>query len=95
MMKEMLFLLSALALATPLPAAEFHVAPNGTDVNPGTAERPFTTLERARDAVREFKTANGGTLKEAVKVILHGGEYALSRTFELTPQDSGTKNAPV
>jgi len=94
-MKDMFFLLSALTLATSLPVAEFHVAPSGTDINPGTADKPFATLERARDAVREFKAANGGTLKEPVNVILHGGEYALSRTFELTPQDSGSKNAPV
>ncbi len=94
-MKNMLPLWITLTLATSLTAAEFHVAPNGADINPGTAEQPFSTLERARDALREFQAANGGTLKEPVNVILHRGEYVLSRTFELTPQDSGTKNAPV
>ena len=36
-------------------AAEFHVAPNGSDDNPGTHAAPFATLERARDAVRTLK----------------------------------------
>jgi len=40
-----LFLLVA---ATAASAAEFYVAPNGDDGNPGTTERPFATLGRAR-----------------------------------------------
>jgi len=36
-------------------AAEFHVAPEGNDANPGTRNAPFATLEAARDAVRNLK----------------------------------------
>ena len=32
--------------------ADFNVAPDGKDTNPGTAEKPFATLARAREAVR-------------------------------------------
>jgi hypothetical protein len=42
-----------LAAPEPLPPADFHVAVTGSDENPGTADRPFATLARARDAVRE------------------------------------------
>jgi hypothetical protein len=35
-------------------AATFTVSPRGNDANPGTADRPFATLERARDAVRNL-----------------------------------------
>ncbi len=31
---------------------EFCVSPLGSDQNPGTHEKPFLSLERARDAVR-------------------------------------------
>ena len=41
-------------------AADFYVAPDGDDANPGTAEKPFATLARARNAVRE-KVAVGLT----------------------------------
>ena len=85
----------ALMFAGVINAAEFHVAPTGSDANPGTADKPLATLEKARDAVRASKAANGGKLKEAVTVVLHGGEYVLKQTFELAPQDSGEKGKPV
>ena len=34
------------------PTADFHVAVDGRDTNPGSATAPFATLARARDAVR-------------------------------------------
>ncbi|MFI7709290.1 right-handed parallel beta-helix repeat-containing protein [Nonomuraea sp. NPDC049480] len=59
----------------------FHVAPFGDDAWPGTAERPFATLERARSAARE---AAG----EAV-VHLRAGTHVPAGTLELTEADSG------
>ena len=75
-------------------AAEFFVAPNGRDANPGTRAQPFATLERARDAIRARRTA-GHPLPGAVAVRLLPGEYARTTTFELTAADSGTPEAPV
>jgi hypothetical protein len=83
-----------LVSAAPLGAAEFHVAPAGSDANPGTAEKPFATLERARDAVRTLKAGNGLPAGR-VDVVVHGGEYVLQQTLELTPLDSGAKGRPV
>ncbi|MFN7562673.1 MAG: hypothetical protein ACK5TH_12895, partial [Prosthecobacter sp.] len=57
-----------------LSAADFHVATNGDDKNPGTQEKPFATLERARDAVRASRAGKPyaeATL--AARVVLHGG----------------------
>jgi hypothetical protein len=76
--------LGALTLAA--SAAEFHVAPNGSDANPGTMAKPFATVERARDAMR----GQGGG-----EVVVHGGTYVLQNTIELTPLDSGAKGRPV
>lgn len=87
-------LVSALALAAiNISAAEFHVAPNGDDSGSGTTDKPFATLERARDAIRELKKA--GPLKEPVTVWLRGGVYTVVRTLQLTEEDSGTAAAPV
>jgi hypothetical protein len=74
-------------------AAEVFVAPDGADANDGTAEKPFATLERARDEVRALKTA--GKAAGGATVWLRGGVYSLSVTFKLTAGDSGTKEAPV
>ena len=54
MLRSTLALLVLLTAAT-AHAAEFHVAPSGSDDNPGTQAAPFATLERARDAVRTLK----------------------------------------
>jgi hypothetical protein len=45
---------SAPAAAAP-PAADFYVAPTGSDSASGSASAPFATLDRARIAVRDLK----------------------------------------
>ncbi|MFI9011200.1 right-handed parallel beta-helix repeat-containing protein [Actinosynnema sp. NPDC053489] len=59
---------------------EFHVSPTGDDAAPGTADRPFATLDRARTAARE---ARGD-----VTVQLRAGTHVLTEPLELTEEDS-------
>ncbi len=66
-----------------------YVAPNGADTNPGTKDKPFLTLEKARDAARQLKGSGG------IVVTLRGGTYLQPQTFELTEADSGVKGSPV
>ncbi len=87
-------LAGALALAAGAAvASEFYVAPAGADANPGTAAKPFATLERARDAIRAQQQA--GPLAEPVTVWLRGGVYPLVKPVVFTPADSGAPGAPV
>ena len=74
-------------------AVEFFVAPTGNDVNPGTKEKPFASLEKARGAIRALKSK--GALLGPVGVSLLPGEYPVKGTFELTSADSGTETAPI
>ena len=72
----------------PLPAkADFQIAPDGNDSNPGTAAAPFATLTRARDAVRA-KIAAG--LTGDVLVEIRGGVYPVTETVSFDAEDSGT-----
>jgi len=73
-------------------AADFYVAPDGRDTNPGTKKRPLATLARARDAVRERIAAG---LKADVTVLIRGGTYELTEPLLLGPQDSGTEKHSV
>ncbi len=73
-------------------AAEVFIAPDGDDAAPGTAERPFASLTRARNAVRR-RRANGVT--GPIAVTLLPGEYRITETLELTEEDSGTDQSPV
>ncbi|WP_433236022.1 right-handed parallel beta-helix repeat-containing protein [Streptosporangium sp. CA-135522] len=61
--------------------ADFYVSPTGDDSAPGTPERPFATLHRARRAVRE--------VTGEVVVHLRAGTHVLAEPLELTEDDSG------
>ena len=78
----------------PSPGAVLYVAPAGADANPGTQERPFATLKRARDEIRSLRT-RGGLPKGGVSVYVRGGEYKVAETLQLGPEDSGTEPSPV
>ena len=73
--------------------ADFHVAPTGSDANPGSKGKPFASLEAARDAARRelAQTAK----RKPITIWLHGGDYVRTNALELTAEDSGTPNAPV
>lgn len=87
-------LLAALvSVSATASALDFHVSPTGRDDNPGSADQPFATLTRARDAVRALKAA--GPLTAAVHVHVADGTYALTEPLVLTPEDSGTEQAPI
>ncbi len=73
-------------------AASLYVAPNGNDTNPGTKDKPFATLERARDAVRQSRIQNP---ESKIEVFLRAGTYELTKPFKLDAKDSGTQNATV
>jgi hypothetical protein len=81
-------------LPLPAPGITFYVAPDGADAGPGTKDRPFADLTRARDAIRELRN-RGGLPAGGVAVLVHGGRYRASKTFELTQEDSGTEQAPI
>ncbi len=71
-----------------------YVATDGSDSNDGSISKPFASLEKARDTIRELKKAGNLGAGGAV-VYIRGGEYLVQKTFELTAEDSGTKDAPV
>jgi hypothetical protein len=72
--------------------ADFVVATGGNDTNPGTPDKPFATVARARDAVRD-KIAAG--LQADVLVMIRGGVYRLTETLVFGPQDSGTQEHSI
>ena len=79
--------------------ADFYLSPNGSDAWSGTlanpnaegTDGPFTTLERARDAVRILKKSK----KSDILVLLRGGTYQLDRTVVFGLMDSGEGDSTV
>ena len=74
-------------------ALDLYVSPTGDDEGSGSLEIPFASLHRARDEIRTLK--GKGAIDGPVRVIVADGNYDLSTPFELLPQDSGTRDAPV
>lgn len=70
------------SLSLTAPAATIEVSLDG----------PLRSLEAARDTIRSLRSAGS---KEGFTVLVRGGTYRLSRPFVLTPEDSGTPEAPV
>ncbi|MEM9026249.1 MAG: hypothetical protein AAGB06_04870, partial [Verrucomicrobiota bacterium] len=79
-------LFSAL-LTVPLHSADFYVAPDGDDSNPGSEAQPFQTLEAARDAIRPLIQAG---LTRDIEVLIRGGTYRMTETVVFGLEDSGT-----
>ena len=63
-------------------AADFYVAPDGNDANPGTQAKPIATLYQARDAAR--KAGEGHH-----RIVVVSGDYFLTRPLELDSRDNG------
>lgn len=91
-----LLLAFSLSWLTLLPACSersldqnIYVSVAGDDENSGSKERPFASLERAREEVKARKK-NGG-----VTVWIRGGSYFRDKSFELTDLDSGKEGATV
>ena len=76
------------------PAKEIYVATNGRDANAGTIERPFATVARAAEAIRELNLA-GELPQGGLTVWVRGGRYQLETGVRLTTEHSGAAASPV
>ncbi len=70
---------------------QFHVDLHGSDANPGNADHPFASLQRARDAVRNLDKRG----LSGVTVLLGEGTHYLEQPLRLEPEDSGTPECPI
>lgn len=93
MKRLLLVLFSSILFVSASFARDYYVAPDGNDANPGTIEKPFATLEKARDTIRHSKAealAGGG-----ITVYMRQGSYFRTQSFSLTEQDSGAPGKPI
>jgi len=88
--KKLLILLTLITGMTGM-SQEFYISNTGNDLNPGTFEKPFATLFKAQQAVRECSQFR----KSPITVQIKEATYYLPKTLIFTAADSGTKAAPV
>jgi len=74
----------------PSTLLEVVVSPSGSAGNAGTLAAP-TTLEGARTILQKAARSQPGTFR----VLLRGGVYSRTSTFDLAAADTGTANNPI
>lgn len=72
----------------------YFVSTDGSDSNDGSLEKPFGTIEKAKEKVREIILA-GKYPETGITVYLRGGTYYVDETIKFDQYDSGTGSAPV
>lgn len=70
---------------------QFYVSPSGSDSNDGTQSKPFKTLQKAQEAVRNINTNMTGD----IYVNIAEGTYYLDEMLDIRSEDSGKNNNRV
>lgn len=86
------FLLSPLLFAQ---QAEIWVAPDGSDTNAGTKEKPLASFQLALRKIRELRRLNDASISKGAHIYLQNGLYALNEPVFIRPEDSGTPTSPT
>ena len=76
-------------------AKEIWVSPSGNRENPGTKEKPLSSILMAQRLARELRRLNDPSIKEGIQIILKGGNYQIDEPLILRPEDSGTSGSPT
>lgn len=71
-------------------AQQFYVSPKGDDKNQGTLQKPFASLEKAKEAVKGINKGN-----QSITVYIREGIYYLPQAFKLNKEDGGTLANPI
>jgi hypothetical protein len=98
MKSDVVALLVILALAgmfhgcrqQPQLQSELYVATDGSDENEGSHTKPFATLQRAADVIRER-----GPLQHDVRILVRGGVYLLDRAVVFTDTEANSQNYSI
>lgn len=76
---------------TTTATANFFVATDGSDSNPGTLAQPFLTIGKAQAAVRALPKSG----QSQVTVMIRQGTYTLSQPLSFTSADSGNNGLEI
>ena len=71
---------------------EFFVSPAGNDLNNGTIQLPFRTIERVQQAVRKIDKS---TFQGTISVQLREGEYFTGKPLQFSKADGGNAHCRV
>ncbi|MFZ2641561.1 MAG: right-handed parallel beta-helix repeat-containing protein, partial [Verrucomicrobiia bacterium] len=87
MKRIIIALFVAVTLAVTVQAAEFHVAPNGNDTNPGAKTAPLRTIQRAAELAQpgDFITVHEGVYRERINPPRGGASDKKRIVYQAAP----------
>ena len=87
MTRTVIQFVGAVALATTMHAADFHVAPSGGDSNPGTQAAPLRTIQRAADLAQagDVITVHEGVYRQRISPPRGGESDAKRIVYQAAP----------
>src|SRR5512134_3672054 len=81
--------MSIMTCAITIPGAEFHVATNGDDANPGTRLAPLRTIQRSADLAQpgDVITVHAGTYREHISPQRGGDSDCRRIVYQAAPRE--------
>jgi hypothetical protein len=76
-------------------AVDIYVSPTGSDLNPGTKDKPLATVASALRKARELRRLKDSSITDGIHIILRGGNYQLYEPLFIRPEDAGTQDSPT
>lgn len=74
-------------------AADIYLAPNGSDKNDGSKEKPLATLAAALRKARELRRLNDPATANGIHIIVREGIYQQYEPVFIRPEDAGTETS--
>lgn len=87
-----LIALCLVVLSSSAMAKTYYVAPDGSDRNPGTLQKPFKSVLKARDTIRGLSIEER---QQDITVYLRGGMHHISETIALGLEDGAPKGRTI
>lgn len=81
------FIISSCIASSCHSQTQFFVSSTGNDLNPGTKEQPFASIDKAKAEIRKRKGS--------ITVYIRGGTYYLKEPIIFRPEDSREQNGEV
>jgi hypothetical protein len=76
-------------------SANIYLAPNGSDKNDGSKEKPLARLTTAIRKARELRRLNDPSISNGIHIIVRGGIYQFYEPVFIRPEDAGTASSPT
>lgn len=78
-----------------MASVDIWVSPKGKDLNDGSKEKPYASLNMAVRKARELRRLKNESIADGINIVMQAGVYELYEPLQIRPEDSGTATSPT